>query len=405
MKRYITVFSLFLVGSSLIAQINLGDSTTVYLGDSTIFFFGGNTTLNGSLNNSGTIVSYSDMDLVKNGDIGNIKFTGVNNQKLIGDTIELDSIKVNDFIVNKQGTLQLLTSPIDVLGEFITENGIIEADADAIFVSGSTMDNGSGYVEGKLFGKSRGNPITFPMGVNGAPNYVTISNLPNGTILSVECKQPNSDSLFLDENMLGISRDVEWVIKLSASDSLEAQMVFNYSGVTLTNEKNIRAKDERPGLVLFSKVDTLFHEVNATNSNISTGQSQVINGILSANSDVVITREGRRFAIALIPSIDQPTLFVPNAFSPTATIEENRIFRAFYAGAVVKEVSIAVYDSFNKQVYTANDSGDELDLSNYGWNGVLNSGLDAPEGVYYYTVRVVTDEGSNSKTASFILIR
>ncbi|WP_421762829.1 gliding motility-associated C-terminal domain-containing protein [Ekhidna sp.] len=397
------IFSILIFcGLTSAAQINLGDSTTVYLGDSAIFFFGGNTTLNGLLNNSGTIVSYSDMDLVKNRDIGSIKFTGVNNQKLIGDTIEIDSIKVNDFIVNKQGTLQLLTSPIDVLGEFITENGIIEADADAIFVSGSTMDNGSGYVEGKLFGKSRGNPITFPMGVNGAPNYVTISNLPNGTILSVECKQPDSDSLFLDENMLGISRDVEWVIKLSANDSLEAQMVFNYSGVTLTNEKNIRAKDERPGLVLFSKVDTLFHEVNATNSNISIDQSQ---GVITANSNIIITGQGRRFAIALIPSIDQPTLFVPNAFSPTATIEENRIFRAYYAGATVKEVSIAVYDSFNKQVYTASDSGDELDLSNYGWNGVLNSGLDAPEGVYYYTVRVVTDEGSNSKTASFILIR
>lgn len=389
-----------MVGGILHAQsITLGESTTLHLGDGTIFFFGGNTTINGSLNNSGTIVSYSDLDFVTNRDVGNLKFTGIDDQELNGDTLD-----VGDLVVDKQGKLILLTNQVNVSGELRMENGVIEADAEDIIVSGSTMGSGTGFVEGKLFGRSSGSPITFPMGVNGAPNYVTISNLPDGTILSVECKQPNSDSLslFRDENTLGISDEVEWVIKLSGVDSLNAQVVFNYSGVTLTNDQNIRARSVRPGLVLFSKTDTLFREVDATNSNISDDQSQ---GIISSNSNVIITREGRKFAIALIPSIDEPRLFVPNAFSPTATIEENRIFRAYFAGAVVKEISIRVYDSFNKEVYSLSDSGDDLDLSTYGWNGVLNSGLDAPEGVYYYTVSVISEEGSESKTGSFILIR
>ncbi|WP_420318319.1 hypothetical protein [Ekhidna sp.] len=393
---FICSLSLTITGQS----VNFGDSTTLFLEDGTVFFFGGNTVLGGSLSNSGTLVSYSDMDLGANQDIGNIKFIGDNDQILDGGTIE-----TGDFVVDKQGSLILMTAQITVTGELQTTNGVIETQKeDDILVTGTTMGSGLGYVEGKLFGISKGTPITFPMGVNGSPNYMTISNLPENTRVNVECIIPDQNTLYPDDEMIGISDEVEWIVKVSGA-SVEAQIQVNFSGVDLnnfTNGTNIRSRVENPGLVLFSKADTLFHIVDGTLVNNSTDRSQ---GEITSNDNILITGEGSRLAIALIPSIDRPRIFVPNAFSPGSMMEENQLFRVFYAGAIVTSIDIQLYDSFNKLVFSTSESGDNLDLSNYGWNGVLNSGLDAPEGVYYYKVQLISDEEVINQTGSVLLVK
>lgn len=381
-------------------KVTFGNQTSLYLGDGTIFFFGGETTLNGGITNNGTIVSYGHLDFVLNRDVGNLKFTGANDQNLSGDTLD-----VGDFIVDKQGKLTLLTDRIVVSGALETTNGIIDAeDEEDLLVSGSSQALGSGYVEGKLVGISQGGPVTFPMGVNGSPNYMTISNLASGSIVSVECRIPDQNQLLPNEDMVGLSDEVEWILKVKG-DSTTAQIAVNFSGVDLNNLSNgepVRANLYTPAIAIFSKQDTLYHPLNGTQN---TTDPFSPSGVITSNESIWITNEGRRLAIALIPLVDEPRLYIPKAFAPNATLEENREFRVFFTGTLVTSISIALYDSFNKQVFTVSQSGDDMDVSQFSWNGVLNSGQDAPEGVYYYNVRIVADAEEYKQVGSILLVK
>ncbi|MEQ9307006.1 MAG: hypothetical protein RJQ14_24040, partial [Marinoscillum sp.] len=146
MKKYIVIITYFFVFVANAQSITFGDQTSLFLGDGTTFFFGGNTTMGGTLINTGTIVSYSNLDFVLNTDVGNVKFTGRLDQELRGDTLD-----VGDFIVDKEGKLTLLTDRVIVSGSLKTTNGVIDAEEeDDILVSGSSDDLGAGYVEGKL---------------------------------------------------------------------------------------------------------------------------------------------------------------------------------------------------------------------------------------------------------------
>ncbi|MEP1789454.1 hypothetical protein, partial [Reichenbachiella sp.] len=86
--------------------------------------------------------------------------------------------------------------------------------------------------------------------------------------------------------------------------------------------------------------------------------------------------------------LTEPEVYLPNVFAPGASINENKIFRPFIGGAVVSSVTFLVYDSFNREVYAETISGEDLSLENLGWDGNLKSGLEAPEGVYYYNISI-----------------
>ena len=400
MKKLTSVIPFILCLGVQAQSISFGDQTSLYIGENTIFFFGGNTSFDGSLTNDGDIVSYSDMDFVLNTEVGNIKFTGRDNQELNGDTLN-----AGNFVVDKQGTLTLLTDRVIVSGSLMTDNGVIDAeDEDDLLVSGSSEGAGEGYVEGKLVGISQGRPVTFPMGVNGSPNYVTINNLPDGAVVSVECRIPDPTTLLPDEDMVGISDEVEWILRVTG-DSINANVSVNFSGVDLQNFSNgqeIRSNGYEPAIVLFSKEDTLYH---ALNGEVTSSDANFTEGAITSDESIWITNEGRRMSIALIPIIVEPTFFVPNAFAPNGTIEDNRIFRPYFAGAQISTITFSVFDSFNKEVYSVSETGTELDLTQYGWNGILSSGQEAPDGVYYYNVRIVAESNQYTKTGSVLLVK
>ncbi|MEO9870992.1 flagellar hook assembly protein FlgD [Ekhidna sp.] len=400
MKYLLQLVLLFQIYVLSAQNITFGEQTSLYLGDETVFFFGGNTSLDGTVSNNGTIVSYTDIDFVLNTDVGNIKFTGRADQNVSGDTL-----RVGNFVVDKQGKLSLLTDRIIVSGALETTNGVIDAqDEDDLLVSGSTMEAGAGYVEGKLVGISQGGPITFPMGVNGSPNYMTVSSLASGSLVSVECRIPNQESLLPDEDIVGISDEVEWILRVTG-DSTTAQVSVNFSGVDLQNFSNgdpIQAREYEPAIVLFSKEDTLYHSLNGT---VRDANADFSSAVITSSDNILITNEGRRLGIAWIPIIVEPELWAPKAFAPNAILEENRVFKAYFSLPVVSSISVRIFDSFNQEVYSLTESGDELDISQFGWNGTLASGQEAPEGVYLYAMSVVAESVEYTRTGSVLLVK
>ena len=402
MKNLLTISILFL-GTVVRAQtFTLGGDASLFMGSEGAFFFGGNTTLNGRINNQGTFVSFSDINFVNNIEGGSIKFTGTGNQSLTGE-----GLNFTDFVVEKEGELLLNGSRMFISGVFSALSGEFQVSEDQELVfSGATLEDGEGYVEGRAIGRSAGTPMIFPMGIDGFPNYITLEGVEQGRIVNVRIDQPDPSALLPDEDIVGIANQLEWVIN-PEGEAVEATITVDFSGIDLenfTNGQEIRSEKYEPALVLFSRADTLYHTVPGFFVEGSDPQASTF-GVYESAQTITISPEGERLAIALIPVIVRPHFFVPNSFAPYGTIDENRIFRPFLSGDVLTSVYMRVFDSFNKEVYLFDQSGDNIDLSLMGWDGTLPLGLEAPNGTYYYTVSLQGETGIYQQSGAVLLMR
>jgi hypothetical protein len=376
----------------------LGDSAVLSISDGTTFFFGGNTTLNGKLSTTGSIVSYSDIDFVANTDVGNLKFTGTADQQLMGDTLS-----VGDFETDKDGILALNSDQVRVTGTLIPFRGVIRSGEGKMIHAGNVIADGDGYVEGVLYGRVLDQPTTFPMGLNidgaNAPNYITMTAESPGTtdIYRVFCRPALVDSLFPDEDMIGVAEQVEWRVSKFGTEASEVQVAIDYSEIDFTrftNRNEIESDYVNPAIALFSEEDTLHHALFTT-TNFVEGDNIDPVGLIESSDRIVINSVPKRFNMSLIPVSASPILYIPNAFAPGASVEENQIFRPFVSGAVVTGIRMTIYDALHQVVYSVEDTGASLDVSNYGWDGVIDTGLEAPDGVYFYSLQVDSPQSTD----------
>ena len=407
MKKIAFYIVLLIPGLSY-AQFHTGDSTKLSIRSGATFFMGGNATLNGPLTNFGTIISYRDLDFVDNTDVGNLKFTGDIDQNLSGDTIDVGS-----FELDKTGRLILLTGQVRASGGLRVTRGVIQSDDELDFIqAGSVDESGDGYVEGKMIGRLNNSAtLTFPMGLtdangNGFKNYLTLRANKPGTFVRVECRRPNPNFLFPDSLMDGLADEVEWVVQVLGQDSVEATIAIDYSGVNLDNSQFpnlINADIHQPAIAMFYREDTLHHALNTVTA--FDGDVRDTDSYIESDQRFWITNAGRRFSIALVPLADGDVFYVPNVFAPNALMEDNRIFRPFFVGSSINSIFIEVTDSFDQVVYSVDETGSGLDVTQYGWDGFLLSSQEAPGGVYYYKIILETNSNTYSKTGPVLLMR
>lgn len=385
-------------------NINFGNSTTFTIGGQTSFFAGGNTTFNGTLTNNGLIISNRDLDFVNNQIVGNLRFVGPTDQRITA----LNTLTVTNFELNKQGKLVLLTPQILVSGNMNLLSGVVQSDdITGLLVTGQSDNTGEGFVEGRLLGLTAGGPVTFPMGINGFKNYITFTNTTSGIVLLVDCRLPDPDSLLTTEEMVGIADEVEWAVR-TVEGVIEASITVDFSGLDLVNFSNgqsIVANEYEPAIVVIQKGDTIHQALISTEASPRNSSTAATEGRVVSSSTVTIDTTVTRISVAWLPVVDQPYFFVPNAFSPNGTLEENRLFRPFFSGGEVTSVSIAVYNAYNKQIYAYAESGAELDLSLIGWDGNLSGGQQSEAGVYYYTIQVIADAQVYKETGSVLLVK
>lgn len=420
MKKILTFSFLLLSSVILMAQgTNLGANATLWVGGEASFSFGGNTTLNGVITNNGEIISYSDLDFVANRDAGSLRFLGMGDQNLSGDTLD-----VMDIVVMKTGDSKvvLLTDQVVVSGELNVESGVIQADDELdLVVQGSSTDGGNGFVEGKLVGltsTSSDQKVTFPMGLNGFTNYLTLTTVgtsSSSTIVRVECQVPDPTILNPEEEIQEISDEVEWVLTTLDGGSVDVKFRIDFSGVDLsgtTYGESILADKYEAALLALVPGDSLFRvlayePVLEDPSVVGIPES---GGIISS-STVTLSDQPVRLTVGLIPVVADGVIefFVPKVFAPNAIFEQNRIFRPFFLGEKVTDLSMTVYNNLNAEVYSISLSDTELgiDLSLLGWDGRLPStGQLAPAGVYYYNINLThgDDPGVLKKKAGTVLL-
>ncbi len=397
------IFQIILIVSGTLSfaqEIILESNASFWVGGNAIFFVGGNTTLNGAIINNGTIASFSDLDFVLNQDVGNLLFNGDSDQTLSGD-----SLLALDVSVDKQGDLILLSNNLIVQGTLDIQEGVIQSEEeDDLLVTGSSQGTASGFVEGKLVGITTGSSLTFPMGVNGSANYITLNGVTsNGVVLRMVCQTPQG-ALLPDEEMVGIADQVEWFVQTVNGETIEAQITVDYSGLDFTNFSNgapIRSNGFEPAIATFVEIDTLYHSLTTSDLTVTDAQS----GQVVSSDFISIDSVGRRFSVAWIPIIVAPHIYVPNSFAPESTMGDNRIFRPFFADEAVSQIEMRVFDSFNKTLYLVRRSEDNIDLSLIGWDGSLKSGKPAENGLYYYSIILKAESETHKKAGAFLLIK
>lgn len=90
--------------------------------------------------------------------------------------------------------------------------------------------------------------------------------------------------------------------------------------------------------------------------------------------------------------VGEATIFIPNVFSPNGD-GDNELF--LVSSKNVKEITYDIYDRWGLKIATYNGITG-------GWNGETKNGKMAPDGVYYYVLKAITDKGETIQQEGFI---
>lgn len=361
-------------------------------------YLGGDSEFLSDLLNNGEIISVADAQLnfEQNRNLGNLGFSDLDQVAPITEVVILsstDSIFIAQLKMDIEGKVTMPNNFVLIQDELSIVQGVLNTTNQENFLVTGTVNvssassNAPAYIEGKMLAVTSENGTTFPMGINGFPNYVTLKSSKAGVPVKVECRTPDLDSLLTDENTMGLAQEVEWTIQ-TLTDSVEVIVSVEYSGVDFTNAPNfINAREYDATLQKYDSNDSLYHALRTIESaNANIGTEVPTEGTIKTSDKIWVSIKPSKFALGISPVLTQPEVYVPNVFTPQASLSDNQIFRPFIGGATINVVNFIVYDSFNSEIYSFNQSGEDIDLEGIGWDGVLKSGQDAPEGVYYYNI-------------------
>jgi len=381
-------------------SITLQGNATFWLGGKATFYAGANAAFEGRFTNNGTIISNRDLDVKGNSRMAGLRFVGNNDQVLKAD----DTLRVKSLTMSKELALNLDMDRLIVEDSLEIISGVLGAGSDTTLLVSGEIIGGSddGFIEGKVVHLAKTDQVSFPLGLNGFYNAITIDNVPENTVIVVEARLPDPDRLKPTDEMVGISDEVEWVIT-TPGDPIEIQASAIFNGIDLvefSNGQPIRAQGYSPTLVKFGSQDTAYIDLGI--QRLVDTDSLTFGNIVS-NQTFQISERPTYLGIALIPRLASPIFFIPNAFSPNSSFSENRVFQPFFAGKEVSFISLKVWDKFQRNVHFFSDSGDDLDLSISSWDGTLSNGEIADVGVYYFSVSLIADGERYDKTGAFLL--
>ena len=402
MLRYIYVLILgFQAAACVTAQTPPGRVTRLFTGTSASVLFGPDVRIDGAIKNEGQLTFKGDVHLTNNAEVGKIAFTGGKDQQLMADSIVMDELTVD----KGGGRLSIAADWSVVTNRLSASRGIISTHNTQFILMGSTRPDADGFIEGSMTCFSQGSEIIFPVGVNGLRNYLTVIGVSKGDSVKVECVIPDPQSLVPNDEMIGIADEMVWKVSLRGENEQEVRFTGDFSGLDLKNFVNrntINAFDYGPALAVLTPDTSVFRPLS--NAEIR-DTDEVSYGIIESDQPTLLTREGITLALSIVPVQVRPIFYVPSAFSPTATNDENRVFRPYFAGANISSASFQVFDSLNKVIHQFVQSGENIDLDLSGWDGIIRGGDEAPEGVYYFSVTLIAEGEQYKKVGTVLLVK
>lgn len=357
-------------------------------------------TFSGTLDNSGLLQLEKDVDFGDNHTIGSILLTGPSNQQIIGTTLS-----AMNFSMAKSGALTFKAERLEVTNTLNLSSGFIHTGGTALRVIGGSITGGSpaSYIDGSLTQVSNGDPLYYPLGLNGNFNSLTVEKSKPGDEIKVGLEVPIASQLIPGDSLIGLADEIGWVITKESTGPVLTTFVIDFEGIDLAavpNSSGIKASRFCP---VISYLDPQLNAYQPLGIRELLDTDSLSYGILSSSKPLSLTSLPQFISIGKMPLLDGAKFFVPNVFSPSSAKYENKAFRPFLAGVEVADFRMTIWDGLNNQVYSDHQSN--VMLEDVGWDGSISGDNYAAEGVYYYSISVSTPSGDFSKKGSFILLR
>lgn len=96
----------------------------------------------------------------------------------------------------------------------------------------------------------------------------------------------------------------------------------------------------------------------------------------------------------------EPRVEIPNVFSPTAAMAENRYFRPDFMGLTPTSMQLKVFNRWGQEIYAVTDP----ESGWTGWDGKTANGGDAPPGMYAYTLEYQFPGSQKSEVSGTLML-
>lgn len=395
-KSVLFILFFLSVSTSFSQSIAQGSETSISITENGILTVD-DASFSGLLSNEGDIFINEGVDFASNEFVGNVTFSGSTISVVSGNNLYFSQLTTNS-------SADIVLTADSIFTDKLTLKAGVIVSGFTYFKSLDEIEGGSdlSHIEGTLvIEKQRmGNQI-FPLGKNGFYNPITLQALPNQSITSIKLGIPDPTHLFPADSVIGIDGEYEWIIDYSGEQvsSLPTIQFQNVNLNELPNRREIRAPIYQPGIVLFDSLNTLYRSLGA---GLVEDSDNSTFGIVQSLFPITLNGQSIRLGIGLFPAPTELQFYVPNVFSPLAQLEKNKLFKPFLDGTKIISLKITLWDQFNNQVFS--EYYEDPNMSLVGWNGE-NNGKESPEGVYYYDIELVSQDGDFIKKGTVFLAR
>lgn len=406
-----TIICIFLLSSAiaLAQQFYVQPGATVNITSGANLEIGGDLENDGVIQNVGTLSLFGDWLINSrndgyNGIGGELRMKGIGDQRILSQ-----SFAVNKFVMNSGGTLTYEGAELTVLSETNFIDGILITGDNTRFVLESNGRSLGGsplsYIQGRMTQIGGGSKF-FPLGHEGQFAPITLLDVAGADQeITAAYQNPNPSTPVPGEDLLGVSHLGLWEVSLDQGSIDSALINIEFSNEDLENfliRNDIRHRVNSPVVAYSDAPDGVFNSLgvetlNSTDS-LTFGSLTTETGILPELNESIY------LAIALAPRVvPEGQVYIPQAFSPRATDEDNRTFRVFGERILETNFRLEIYNRLGVLVYSSNSF---LESNETGWTGVnQNTGLEEPSGTYYYFVRLMkeNEEIFEEKGALYLL--
>ncbi len=400
MIRVLLIISLFSTAQECLAQALFTQSSSqLYMGSASSVHITGDAVLAGGLSNEGLLEFNRNVNFMTNEDIGQVKLAGLLDQFVVGE-----NLRSSTFELSKENLAILLADTLSITNDLILNTGILAVPSSKLVVVSGLISGGSelSYVTGALsVVSSESDDLMFPVGIGREYQPLTIQTAPFGEI-TVEAQIADPSTLVPGDSLIGLASGASWKVTAGENTNINSNVSINYNNLDLQNfpiDNPIRANKYGPVIAYLNR--------NGKYSSLEIGEGSDKDvasfGYLISNRPIHLNDSSVYLSIGVTPLSDGLKFYVPNIFTPTGSMSENRTFRSFLLGTEIREVNMTIWDKFNNEVYSEFVRDTPLDQT--GWDGVYANGMAAPQGVYYYSVTVNSSGGIFEKTGTVLLIR
>ncbi len=362
-------------------------------------FINGSAKIQGTINNQGLINLASHLESNSKSNLGNLKVSGRDDQQIVGDTVEINTLEIE-----KDNNFDLELTSLLIQEGLILNSGVVRTLESDLNILSGIIEGGSAdsFIEGSIKQTSHGDRLHYPLGLDGFFNSLQLSQLPQNAITEVTLQLPEIDRLNPNDSLTGVADEVEWVIKYQGLDTVTHALI-DFNGLDLLGTPNfnaIRAFRYSPVIAIYVDSLNLYRPLGV---NELSDTDSLTFGLISTLEPIRLKEGEPTFlSMARMPVSTGLFFYVPNVFSPNSLDLNNSMFRPYLEGTEIEGVNMIIWDSFNNQVHQVVEQNPDLNL--VGWDGYTPEGNPASQGVYFYSIKLSTAAGLFEKSGSFLLI-